>query len=150
MDVEVAQVARSVRDRLWITLGVDDLKLTHKLAPRPTQEEMEMIVGDLLLVMNGDPYFGPPMTRSTCKAVFSVQVTNRTGSSALQIDIEHRNRDDTSWAVAGSFATINANGTYSDTVSGLKELVRYKFTFGAGDPEDGMYVFAAAPQWLND
>ena len=109
-----------------------------------------MIVGDLLLVMNGDSYFGPPIARSTLQANFSVQVSNRTGTSVLVVDIQHRNRDDGSWSGAVTLVTISANGVYTGSASGLKELIRYKFTFTAGNPADGMYVYAAAPQWLND
>ncbi len=109
-----------------------------------------MIDGDLLLVMNGAPYFGPPMARATSSATFSVQVSNRTGLSVLVVDIEHRNRSDTSWSTAGSFPGISSNATDSTQIAALKELVRYKFTFTAGNPEDGMYVIAATPQWLQD
>jgi hypothetical protein len=109
-----------------------------------------MIVGDLLLVMAGDPYFGPPISRATCSANFLVEVSNRTGTSQLVVTIQHRNRDDTAWGAAGTIGPIAANGTYPAQLSGLKELVRYSYAFTAGAPTDGMYVFGASPQWLND
>ncbi len=109
-----------------------------------------MIVGDLLFVMSGSPYFGPPLARATLVATFGVQISNRTGSSTIQVDVEHRNRDDTSWSVAANVVTTSANGVYANQISGLKELVRYKFTFTAGAATDGMYVIAAFPQWLLD
>jgi hypothetical protein len=109
-----------------------------------------MIVGDLLLFMAGDPYFGQPMGRSTCKAIFAVQVTNVAGPPTLVVTIEHRNNDDTSWTAAGAFPPIAAAGTFSLQLSGLKELVRYRYQFSAGAAADGMYVFGASPQWLRD
>ncbi len=109
-----------------------------------------MIVGDLLLRMNSDPYYGPPMARSTCHAIFSVQVTNTTGTASFLIQIEHKNRDDTSWSVVGGFASITLDGTYSADVAGIKELWRYKYTPNGGLAKDGMYIYSAPPQWLND
>jgi len=109
-----------------------------------------MLVGDLILRMNSDPYFGPPMARSTCKAIFTAQVTNIAGAPSLNVVIQHRNRDDTAWAVAGTIAGIIANGVYSATIANLNELIRYQYVFTAGAATDGFYVFAGNPQWLND
>ncbi len=109
-----------------------------------------MIVGDLLLVMNGDQYFGPPIARVTGRAIFTVQVTNWSGTPNLFVEIEHRNRVDTGWTIAGSIAGIPSNMTVSQEIFGLKEIVRYTYRFVAGAPADGFYVVAAAPQWLQD
>src|SRR5687768_1376539 len=110
-----------------------------------------MIVGDLMLVMAGMPYFGPPIAKSTNRARFAVQVTNMVGGAiVLSVVIEHRNREDTSWSTAGTFTNITTDGTYALDQSALKELVRYKFQFTAGSATDGAYIFAATPQWLRD
>lgn len=110
-----------------------------------------MIVGDLLLVMAGDPYFGPPIARASLRGIFSVQVTNKVGAAlSLDVIVEHRNQEDTAWATAGTFPAIVGPGTFMLDVAGLKELVRYKFQFTAGGATDGVYLFAAAPQWLRD
>lgn len=110
-----------------------------------------MIIGQLLLVMNNAAYYGPTMARKTTNAIFTVEVSNFVGAlCVLSVAVEHRNQDDTSWSTAGTFSAIDADATASSTISGLKELIRFKYTFGAGSATDGAYVIAAAPQWLND
>jgi hypothetical protein len=111
-----------------------------------------MIVGDLLLRMAGNPYYGPPMARASTSAKFTVQISNTLNSGALilSVAIEHRNQEDTSWAVADTFANIAVDGVFSKEITGLKELLRFKYTFTAGAATDGMCVFASSPQWLRD
>jgi len=111
-----------------------------------------MIVGDLLLRMAGSPYYGPPMARASTSAKFTVQVSNmvNTGALVLSVAIEHRNQEDTSWAVADTFTNIAADGVFSKEITGLKELLRFKFTYTAGAATDGAYVLASSPQWLRD
>ncbi|MCE9637757.1 MAG: hypothetical protein K8T90_18815 [Planctomycetes bacterium] len=109
-----------------------------------------MLVGDLMLVMAGNPYYGAPLGRSTLRANFTVQVLNTTGTASMVVAIEHRNADDNAWTAAGAFAPIGANGVYVLDLAGLKELIRFRFSFVAGAATDGMYVYAAAPQWLRD
>lgn len=109
-----------------------------------------MIVGTLLLVMDNDPYYGPPMARQTLRGVFGVQTSNSVGTFQLVVTVEHRNRDDTGWGSAGAFTPITGSGFWQVDLSGLKEMVRYKYAFTSGNPTDGLYVIPAQPQWLND
>lgn len=107
--------------------------------------------GDLLLVMAGDSYWGPPMGRVTLNARFGVQVSNVVGGGvSLSIYIEHRNSEDTAWTTAGTFTAITALGSYALVINGLKEWVRYCYKFTAGSSSDGMYVYSSMPQWLRD
>lgn len=109
-----------------------------------------MILGDLILKMNGDAYCGPTIARSTMSALFAVQVTNMSGSPTLSVVVQHRNRDDVAWGTAASFTAITTDGKYQAAATGLKELIRYTFTITAGPSTSGACVFAAAPQWLVD
>lgn len=113
-----------------------------------------MILGVTLLVMNGAPYLGAPINRGTLNGIFTVQVTNLVpaggGTTFVNVNIEHRNRDDTAWGVAGTFAPIGADGVFSLQVNGLRELVRYSIAVAGAKTYDGAHVFTAAPRWLVD
>ena len=70
------------------------------------------------------------------------------GNPTLDITIEHRNADETTWSSAGTFSSITACGTASVEVSSLKQLVRIKYEFDAGDDtSDGVHFYMQAPTW---
>lgn len=120
--------------------------------PGETRDETEahVILGTTLLKMAGDPYEGIAFPRGTLNGVFAVQVDNVTAGASLNIDVETRNRSDTGWTLAGSFAPIGASGVFSLQVNGLREIVRLKYTVGGPATSSGMHVFMLTPQWLVD
>jgi len=106
-----------------------------------------MIVGTTIFKMGGNPYYTPQFPRGGLAALFSVQAINLVGAPTITVTVEHRPEDDTAWTPAGTFQ-INAVGPASLDVTNIQELVRLKFTFGAGDPATaGMHFFLPAPAW---
>ena len=113
-----------------------------------------MVMGATILKMGGDPYYEAPIVRQTMGALFAVQVSNVAGpgTTTLNVTVEHRNRSDTSWGSAGSFAVFTTAGVHTLELSGLKELIRVKlFISGASTTAtSGVCVFVPPPQWLID
>ena len=107
-----------------------------------------MVVGTTLMKLNGDPYYSPQFSRGGLSAVFSVTVEQLAGSGfTFDIDVEHRNADDTAWTSAGTFATINSPGTYTHDISAIKEQVRFKYTVGGSAATAAVHFLMTAPSW---
>jgi hypothetical protein len=93
------------------------------------------------------PYYSPSFPRGGEAAVFSIDVTHKGGTPTMGVDVEHKNVEDTSWSTADSFTAISATGLATKDVSGLKEEVRFAFTFSAGSAGDFFHVVVPAPAW---
>jgi hypothetical protein len=107
-----------------------------------------MLVGCTIFKLGGDPFYSPPFPRGGMAARFAAQVSSVVNAPNFTITIQHKNIEDSSFVDAGAFAVITANGEYSRDLSGLKEIVRFKYTFGAGDVSDaGVHVLMQAPSW---
>jgi hypothetical protein len=110
---------------------------------------LETILGDTL-VHDGSgttPYYSPPFGRGGDAAVFSIEVTRRSGNLTLVLAVEHKNAEDTTWTSAGSTST-SSTGVTTLEVSGLKEELRLKLTFSAGIAGDFLGLLPLAPMWL--
>ena len=61
----------------------------------------------------------------------------------------HRiNSEDTTWSSAGVFGTIGSTGEKALDVTGLKEILRYKFKFlTTTTATDAVHFFMQAPSW---
>jgi hypothetical protein len=110
-----------------------------------------MIVGTTIFHLDGNTYYSPEFPRGGLAARFSVDVTQIVLGGATQVDvgIEHRNSEDTTWSSAGSFAGISAANAYSKDVTGLKEIIRLSFGFSGGTPvaSDAVHLLVQAPSW---
>jgi len=108
-----------------------------------------MIVGTTIIHDgNGTvPYYSPAFPRGGLAALFSVNVTHVGGTPDLDIAVEHKNAEDTTWSSAGTFTTISTVGVASKDLSGLKEQLRLKFTYSAGSLGNFTHVIVAAPAW---
>lgn len=109
-----------------------------------------MINGVLLLKMNGDPYYSPPFARRALRAILAVQTSNLAGAPTLDVTIEHRNRDEIGWTVAGVIPPVTTATTQMVELAGLKEVLRYKFVISATTATAGMHVFVPTPSWFNE
>jgi len=110
-----------------------------------------MILGATLLKGNGDAYYSPSFPRGSMTGNFRVQATSKWGTSpTLDIDIEHRNADETSFVSAGTFTQITTTGSHSKTQSALKEIVRLKYVIGGTEAYAGWHFLVLAPQWVPD
>jgi hypothetical protein len=69
-----------------------------------------MIVGTTIFYLDGTRYFSPEFPRGGLAGRFSVDVTQIVLGGASQVDIavEHRNSEDTTFSNAGSFTGISA------------------------------------------
>lgn len=86
------------------------------------------MIGEIMFT-NTTPRYSAPYPRAGEKVTFTVDVLQvSTGSPSLAIDIEHKNRADTSWTTVGSFSALTAVGLGTLTLTGLKEQYRYKCT----------------------
>ncbi len=110
-----------------------------------------MIVGTSLFLLDGNDYFSPEFPRGGLAATFAVDVTHYAVAGATQFDItvEHRNAEDTTWSTAGAFTGITGTGAASKDITGLKEIVRFKYGFSGGSPasDDAVHFLMMAPSW---
>ena len=107
-----------------------------------------MVVGTTLFKGGGNDYFSPPLPRGGLAATFAVDVDNVIGTPSVTITVQHRNQEDTSWTDAGSFSAITAAGQSTVDVTSLKEVLRFKYAFDAGDAAlDGFHFLMQAPSW---
>ena len=108
---------------------------------------MSMVVNTILFKLDGNAYYSPEFGRGGLRAIFSCNVTHLSGSATLDIDIEHRNSDDTSFTSAGTFTQFTATGTGTKDLSGLKEILRLKFTVGGAGSTSAIAYIMPPPQW---
>lgn len=110
-----------------------------------------MVVGTTIFFLDGNPYYSPEFGRGGLAATFSVDVTQVAlgAGVALGIEVEHRNSEDTAWSSVGSFSGITSTGASSLDVTGLKEIVRFKYTFQGGAPvsTESAHFLMQAPSW---
>lgn len=92
-------------------------------------------------------YYSPSFPRGGEAAVFSVDVTHMRGGPTMVVTVEHKNVEDTSWSTAGTFSNITTTGLATKDISGLKEEIRFAFTFTAGSAGEFFHVIVPAPAW---
>ncbi len=110
-----------------------------------------MRLNDDVVLTNIKPVYTPVVERESITAAFTVEVLQVSGTSpSLAIDVEHKNHDEASWAVAGSFTALTAVGTGAKVIKGLKEQVRLALTMsgtGGLGPDAWMRVVVYPPLW---
>lgn len=116
-----------------------------------TREESEMLVGTTIIHSDTgtDSYYTPSFPRGGLSANFSLDVTHIAAAASLTlvVAVEHKNEDETSWAVAGTFSNITAKGVATKDITGLKEEVRMSFTYSAGAEGDFVHLVLTQPAW---
>jgi len=106
-----------------------------------------MIVGTTVFKLDGNTYYSPEFPRGGLAATFSVDLTHLLSIGFL-IGIETRNTEDTAWTPLGSFPTLSSVKAESVDLTGLKEMVRFAYTFDAGDPPTAaVHFLMQAPSW---
>ena len=107
-----------------------------------------MIVGTTIFKMDGNAYYSPEFGRGGLAATFAMDVTHLVGNPTVTVTVQGRNDDETSWTNLGTFTSITTTGAKSVDVSDIRENVRLKFEFDAGDDStDGMHFLVMAPSW---
>jgi hypothetical protein len=88
---------------------------------RPAPREELVIIGTVLIKMSGNTYYSPTFSRGGLSACFAAEVFDLAGTSpGLDIAVEHKNHDDTTYTSAGSFASISAAGIEKLDLSGSR------------------------------
>jgi len=109
-----------------------------------------VIVGQSVLgSTDGYDYFGPWMSREADSATFVAEVLFDSGSFSLDIVVQHKNTEDidTAAATAASFSSISTRSTSSVLGTGLKELVRYKYTVTGSAATCWVHLRMNPPLW---
>lgn len=106
-----------------------------------------MLMGQMI-PYNSSTLFSPPFGRGGEQGTFYIDIKHKTGTAiSMGIELQHKNTDDTSWGSAGNFSAITTTGLKSLNVSGLKEQLRYAYTFSAGSDGDFYWAEFPAPMW---
>jgi len=105
-----------------------------------------MIIGTTMAKLDGNPYYSPAFPKGGDAAVFSVQIVNFSATS-LTVTVQHRTAEETTWTDAGTFTSITTIGLATKDISGLKELVRFKFLVNGSNVYDAVHVFVPPPSW---
>ena len=106
-----------------------------------------MVIGTTLLKLSGQAYYSPSFPRGGLAATFAVDVTQFDGVTSFDITVQHRNDDETSFSDAGAFTGITATGQEDYDVTGLKQIIRFKYAFTGGNPANGVHFVMQAPSW---
>jgi hypothetical protein len=107
-----------------------------------------MLVGSTVYKNDGNPYYSPSFPRGGLAAVFVADVTHVEQSPTFKIAVEHRDEHDTTWSTASTFADFTAVDTKTLDVTGLKQIIRFKYEFDAGDASTvGVHFLMQAPTW---
>jgi hypothetical protein len=106
-----------------------------------------MVIGITLMKLGGTPYYSPQFPRGGNAAVFAAEVLNLSTGAGLDIIVQHKNSDETSWTTAGTFASIGAADVETLEVTGLKEEIRFRYSVTGNDEYDAVHFNMLAPAW---
>ena len=87
--------------------------------------------------MDGAAQYSEPFPRGGPSAVFTMDVVAIADAPTFVVTVEHRNSNDT-WTVAGTFPNITGQGVSTKDITGLKQLLRFKYSFTSTDENDGV------------
>ena len=77
----------------------------------------------------------------------AVKVSQFVGVTTFDIEVEHRDDHDILFTPAGAFAAITGDGAFSVDLGGLKQIVRFKYSFTGGSSSDGVHFLMQTPSW---
>jgi hypothetical protein len=107
-----------------------------------------MYVGSVFIRMNGTTYNSPTFPRGGLAGLFGIELLALSGTSvSLECVVQHKNREDTSYTTAGTFASMTAAGLATLDVSGLKEEIRLAITVGGSAATNTVYAIVLPPMW---
>jgi hypothetical protein len=106
------------------------------------------LIGELFLKSSTVTYTGVD-SRGGYAGTFSVdvvQIESGLTQTKCDIDIEHKNFNEDSWATAGSFPQIDSTGVESESASNLRQQIRLKISVSA-DSTGWVRVVILPPVW---
>lgn len=89
--------------------------------------------------------YSPSFSRGGLAATFAIDISIFSGTQTFVVTVEHRNEDDTGFTTAGVFSNITGTGVATKDITGLKEVIRFKFNFTSGSAGDFLYAVVPAP-----
>ena len=105
-----------------------------------------MVVG-ITLLKSATSYYSPTFGRGGLGAIFSCEVLMVGTSGTLDIDVEHKNAEDTTFSPLGVFTQFTAAGVDIKNLTGIKEQVRFKFTIGGTQAYSFVHFNMLSPAW---
>jgi hypothetical protein len=107
-----------------------------------------MLVGQYFMRFGAAVYqYSPTFPRGGLSAVFAVEVFALMTGASLDVAVQYKTIDETSWTTFGSVISASAMGVHTLEVTGLREEVRLRFSVGGSNPTDTVYANVLAPQW---
>jgi len=111
-----------------------------------------MLIGQSALgsFLEVNPYYGPWMSRQADAATFFVEVLHLSSNASISVVLEHKNSEDpdSSATTAATFTAVSSAKVEEKAASGLKELVRYKYTVGDSSSTGWVHFRMLPPVWL--
>ncbi len=115
---------------------------------RGSAKEETVVIGMTLMKLAGTAYYSPTFGRGGLSAVFACQAFQVAGTSpTLDIDVEHKNAEDTAFVSLGSFSTFSAADVKTLSLTGIKEQVRFKYVVGGSEAWASVHFNMLAPAW---
>lgn len=107
-----------------------------------------MLVGQYFMRFGAGVYqHSPSFPRGGLAAVFAVEVFALMPSTGLDMVVESRNADETTWTAFGTALSASAVGVHTLEVTGLREEVRLRFSVNGTHATDTVYANVLVPQW---
>lgn len=107
-----------------------------------------MYIGQLYARLGGIAYPTPTFPRGGLSGTFGVEVFALVGSSpSVEVTVEHKNEEDTSYTTAGTFSSITSAGVHTLNVSSIKEQVRLSVVIGGSSSTNMAYLNILPPMW---
>jgi hypothetical protein len=105
-----------------------------------------MVIG-ITLMKSATPYHSPTFGRGGLAALFSCEMLQVGTGGTLDIDVQHKNPEDTAFTTLGSFTQITAAGVEPFEASAIKEQVRFQYTVGGTQAWSFIQFNMLAPAW---
>jgi hypothetical protein len=106
-----------------------------------------MLLGTYILKGTSGSLYGPTFGRGGLSVTFLVNIIQLIGTPTLNISVDTKNEEDTTWSALGTFAGISALGVASADFTGVKEQVRFTYTITATNAWEGVLMQVLAPAW---
>jgi hypothetical protein len=107
-----------------------------------------MRIGEYFMRFGANVYqYSPVFPRGAEAAVFAVEVYALTPLTALNVEVQYKNAEDTTWTTHGSGINANAVGVFTLQVTGIKEEFRLRYSVSGSNDTDTVYANVLAPQW---
>ena len=98
---------------------------------------------------SADYVYSPTFARGGSRLLVPFEVLDVSGGCQVNVDVEHKNLDDTTWTTAGSFSAISSASLSTLTVDEPKEEVRLRvlLTMGVGVCRARVRIFGGDMGW---